>query len=268
MANKEVKSLPLDSGQPEITWHALTAEDVAAKLETKVEQGLSSEIAQKRLEKLGPNLLAEKPRPSFFALVFAQLKSFVILLLIVASVISAILGEWVDAAAILTIVALNAILGVVQESRAEEALAALKKMAAPDSHVLRDGKRVVVPSSQLVPGDIVFLEAGNFVPADLRLIESINLRVDEAALTGESVPVQKNATLVANEQSSLGDRKNTAFMGTVVSYGRGKGMVVSTGMHTQLGLIATMLQAVEEEETPLQKRLDQLGKTLGIGNWV
>ncbi len=264
MANKEVKSLPVDSEQPEIIWHALTAEDVAAKLETKVEQGLSSEIAQERLEKYGPNQLAEKPRPSFIALVLAQLKSFVVILLIVASIISAILGEWVDAAAILTIVVLNAILGVVQESRAEEALAALKKMAAPDSHVLRDGKRVIVPSAQLVPGDIVFLEAGNFVPADLRLIESVNLRVDEAALTGESVPVQKNATLVASEQSSLGDRKNTAFMGTTVAYGRGKGLVVSTGMHTQLGLIATMLQAVEEEETPLQKRLDQLGKTLGI----
>jgi Ca2+-transporting ATPase len=264
MAKKKVNSLPLDSEQPEILWHALTAEDVAAKLNTQVEQGLSSEIAQERLEKFGLNQLAEKPRPSFLSLVLAQLKSFVVILLIVASVISAILGEWVDAAAILTIVVLNAILGVVQESRAEEALAALKKMAAPDSHVLRDGKRVIVPSAQLVPGDVVFLEAGNFVPADMRLLESVNLRVDEAALTGESVPVQKNATLLANADSSLGDRKNTAFMGTVVSYGRGKGVVVSTGMHTQLGLIATMLQAVEEEETPLQKRLDQLGKTLGI----
>ncbi len=264
MAKKNVNSLPLGSEQPEITWHALTAEDVAAKLNTQVEQGLSSEIAQQRLEEHGLNQLAEKPRPSFIALVLAQLKSFVVILLIVASIISAILGEWVDAAAILTIVVLNAILGVVQESRAEEALAALKKMAAPDSHVLRDGKRVVVPSAQLVPGDIVFLEAGNFVPADMRLIESVNLRVDEAALTGESVPVQKNATLIANADSSLGDRKNTAFMGTVVSYGRGKGVIVSTGMHTQLGLIASMLQAVEEEETPLQKRLDQLGKTLGI----
>jgi len=196
--------------------------------------------------------------------VIAQLKSFVVILLIVASIISAILGEWVDASAIMMIVVLNAILGVVQESRAEEALAALKKMAAPDSQVLRDGKRITVPSSNLVPGDIVFLEAGNFVPADLRLIESINLRVDESALTGESVPVQKNATLLVTSDSNLGDRKNTAFMGTVISYGRGKGVVISTGMHTQLGLIATMLQAVEDEETPLQKRLDQLGKTLGI----
>ncbi|PKN89857.1 MAG: ATPase, partial [Chloroflexi bacterium HGW-Chloroflexi-7] len=158
---------------------------------------------------------------------------------------------------------LNAVLGVVQESRAEEALAALKKMAAPDAQVMRNGKRISVPSNQLVPGDIVFLEAGNFVPADLRLIEAVNMRVEEAALTGESVPVQKNASLTLEVKSSLGDRKNTVYMGTVISYGRGHGVVTSTGMHTQLGLIANMLQSVSEEQTPLQKRLDQLGKTLG-----
>lgn len=264
MAKDKAKQMPAESEHPAITWHALSVEDVVAKLQTKVEQGLSSDIASKHLEEFGPNQLAEKPRPSFISLVFAQLKSFVIILLIVASIISAILGEWVDAGAILTIVILNAVLGVIQESRAEKALAALKKMAAPESQVLRDGKRITIPAFQLVPGDIVFLEAGNFIPADLRLVESINLRVDESALTGESVPVQKNATLVVKAESVLGDRKNTAFMGTVVSYGRGKGVVISTGMHTQLGLIATMLQSVEEGETPLQKRLDQLGKTLGI----
>jgi Ca2+-transporting ATPase len=259
----KLDQLPSSEEQPKVTWHALSTEDVLEKLETKLENGLTDEVAKKRLEKIGPNQLAEKPRPSFLSLVLSQLKSFVVILLIVASIISAILGEWVDAAAIMTIVVLNAIMGVVQESRAEEALAALKKMAAPDAQVLRNGKRVVVPAAQLVPGDIVFLEAGNFVPADLRLIESVNLRVDESALTGESVPVQKNATLIIDAESSLGDRKNTAFMGTVVAYGRGRGVVVSTGMNTQLGMIATMLQAVGEEETPLQKRLDQLGKTLG-----
>jgi Ca2+-transporting ATPase len=256
---------PVQGEQPKFTWHALSAETVLDKLETQAEQGLTDELVAKRLEEVGPNLLAEKPKRSFFILVLDQLKSFVIILLIVASIISAALGEWVDAGAIIAIVLLNAVMGVVQESRAEEALAALKKMAAPDAKVLRNGKRMDVPASQLVPGDIVFLEAGNFVPADLRLIESMNLRVDEAALTGESVPVQKNATLVVNAESNLGDRKNTAFMGTVISYGRGKGVVVSTGMHTQLGMIATMLQAVEDEQTPLQKKLDQLGKTLG---WV
>ena len=257
------QELPKIAEQPKVTWHALSTDDVLEKLSTEVETGLSEEVAKQRLEEIGPNQLAEKPRPSFLSLVLSQLKSFVVILLIVASIISAILGEWVDAAAIMTIVVLNAIMGVVQESRAEEALAALKKMAAPDAQVLRNGKHMVIPAAKLVPGDIVFLEAGNFVPADLRLIESYNLRVDESALTGESVPVQKNAALLIDAESSLGDRKNTAFMGTVIAYGRGQGVVISTGMHTQLGMIATMLQAVEEEETPLQKRLDQLGKTLG-----
>jgi Ca2+-transporting ATPase len=257
-----------DTPQPKpdltITWHSLDMEDVFVRLKAQP-NGLTSEEAEQRLQRYGPNELKEKPRPTFLQLVIAQLNNFVIILLIVASVISALLGDYVEAGAILLIVVLNAVLGVVQESRAEEALAALKKMASPEAQVLRDGHRMGVPASQLVPGDVVFLEAGNYVPADLRLVEAVNLRVEEAALTGESVPVQKNATLVLNENSTLGDRKNTAFMGTTVSYGRGRGIVVSTGMHTQLGLIADMLQAVETEETPLQQRLDQLGKVLGWG---
>jgi Ca2+-transporting ATPase len=160
-------------------------------------------------------------------------------------------------------VVLNAILGVVQESRAEEALAALKRLASPDAQVIRDGKHMTIPAPQLVPGDIVLLEAGNFVPADVRLLETYNLRIEEAALTGESVPVQKHATLIQEGDVPLGDRKNTAFMGTTVNYGRGKGVVTSTGMYTQLGLIAGMLQGVDEGDTPLQIRLDKLGKTLG-----
>lgn len=163
----------------------------------------------------------------------------------------------------MAIVILNTILSVVQESRAEEALAALKRMAAPEASVLRDGHRVNIPAPELVPGDVVFLEAGNFIPADLRLVESINVRIDEAALTGESVPVQKNASFRLEHDIPLGDRKNTAFMGTTVTYGRGEGIVIGTGMKTQLGMIADMLQNVEEEETPLQKRLDSLGKVLG-----
>jgi len=246
-----------------VTWHALSADEVLNQLETTTVKGLTTAEVENRQQVHGLNQLREKPRATFLQLVFAQLKSFVIVLLIVASVISMILGEWVDSGAILLIVVLNAVLGVIQESRAEEALAALKKMAAPDAQVMRDGKRISVPSNQLVPGDIVFLEAGNFVPADLRLIEAVNMRVEEAALTGESVPVQKNASLTLDVKSSLGDRKNTVYMGTVISYGRGHGVVTSTGMHTQLGLIANMLQSVNEEETPLQKRLDQLGKTLG-----
>jgi len=247
-----------------VTWHSISAEDTITKLETARNQGLTAAEAEKRLGEYGPNQLLEKPRPTFLKRLFDQLKSFVIILLIVASIISAFLGEWVDASAIILIVVLNAALGVIQESRAEEALAALKKMAAPEAHVLRDGKRLSIPSRNLVPGDVVMLEAGNFVPADLRLVEAVNLRVEEAALTGESVPVQKNAALILEEGASLGDRKNTVFMGTTIAYGRGMGIVTSTGMHTQLGMIAQMLQSVNEEETPLQKRLDQLGKTLGI----
>lgn len=247
-----------------VSWHALETQAVVERLETRVHNGLTSEEAQRRLETFGPNELAEARRRTFLQMVIAQLKSFVIILLIVAAGISAFLGEWVDALAIIAIVLLNAVLGVIQESRAEQALAALKKLASPEALALRDGRRISVPASALVPGDIVFLESGNFVPADLRLLESVNLKIEEAALTGESVAVEKDASRVMNEDASLGDRRNTAFMGTVVAYGRGRGVVVSTGMHTQIGLIATMLQSVEEEETPLQRRLDQLGKTLGV----
>ena len=251
-----------------INWHALSATDVITHLETGFESGLTNAEAARRLEKYGPNQLAEAPRRTFLQLVFAQLNNFVVILLVAAAVISAVVSyfenePFIESAAILAIVVLNAVLGVVQESRAEQALAALKKLAAPDAQVLRDGRRVAVAANQLVPGDIVFLEAGNFIPADLRLVEAVNLRVEEAALTGESVPVQKNAAEVLQADSALGDRKNTAFMGTVAAYGRGRGVVVNTGMKTQLGMIASMLQAVEEEITPLQRRLDQLGKTLG-----
>ncbi len=198
-------------------------------------------------------------------MLIGQLNNFVVILLVVAAVISALLGDWIEAAAIMAIVVLNAILGVVQESRAQAALAALKKLAAPEAHVLRDGRRGTVPAIELVPGDIVFIEAGNFIPADVRLLEAVNLRVDEASLTGESVAVNKDAALVLEKDIPLGDRLNTAFMGTTATYGRGRGVVVSTGMSTQLGLIAGMLQAVEEEQTPLQRRLDHLGRVLGWG---
>ena len=248
-------------------WHALPTVDVLKNLEVH-DEGLTTTEAEKRLAHYGPNQLREAPRPSFLAILWAQLNSFVVILLIVASVISALLGDYVEAAAIMAIVILNAVLGIVQEQRAEQALAALKKLAAPDAQVIRNGVRTSVPSYNLVPGDIVFLEAGNFIPADLRLLEAVNLRVEEASLTGESLPVQKNAVTVLEKNVPLGDRKNTAFMGTVVNYGRGRGVVTSTGMHTQLGLIATMLQNVETEETPLQRRLDQLGKSLSIGSLI
>ena len=197
-------------------------------------------------------------------LLFDQFNNFLIIILIVAAIISLLLGEVVDAIAIMAIVTLNAVLGVVQESKAEQALAALKKMAAPSAQVLRDGAQITLPARELVPGDVVLLEAGNFIPADLRLVESYNLKIEEASLTGESVPVNKDARVVLDADISLGDRKNSAFMSTLVTYGRGKGVVASTGMHTQIGLIAEMLQSSQDETTPLQQKLDQLGKVLGI----
>jgi Ca2+-transporting ATPase len=244
-------------------WHALETKAVLEHLQVH-EHGLTTEEAKRRLEYFGPNQLKEASRPTFLQMLWEQLNNFVVILLIIASVISALLGDYVEAAAIMAIVVLNAVLGIVQERRAEEALAALKKLAAPDAQVMRDGRRVSIPSYELVPGDLVFLESGNFIPADIRLLEAVNLRVEEASLTGESLAVQKNAATVLEKNVPLGDRKNTAFMGTVVSYGRGRGVVTNTGMHTQLGLIATMLQSVETEETPLQRRLDQLGKSLSV----
>jgi Ca2+-transporting ATPase len=248
---------------PQENWHALQPEEILKQLATPSETGLSTEEVTRRLQRYGLNQLVEAPRPTFLHLLWDQLNNFVIILLIVASIISAVLGDEIEAGAIMAIVILNAALGVIQERRAEAALDALRQLAAPEAQVLRDGHRQTVVARELVPGDIVFLEAGNYVPADLRLLEAVNLRVEEAALTGESVPVQKDANIRLEADIPLGDRKTTTFMGTLISYGRGRGVVTSTGMRTQIGLIAEMLQSVEREPTPLQRRLDQLGKTLG-----
>jgi Ca2+-transporting ATPase len=255
-------SLP---GEKQISenWFALSGSQVLSKLGVKREDGLSSAEAAKRLHTYGKNELREAPPSSIWVKLYLQFANFVVILLLVAAVISAILKDWVEAAAILTIVILNAGLGVIQESRAEEALAALKKMASPDANVLREGHRKAIPARDVIPGDIVFLEAGNFVPADVRLLETVNLRIEEAALTGESVAVSKNADLELPADAGLGDRKTMAYTGTVVSYGRGVGVVVSTGMDTEIGQIASMLQEVEEAETPLQKKLDSFARTLG-----
>jgi Ca2+-transporting ATPase len=246
-----------------LNWHALGTDSVLSELATLAEHGLSKAEAASRLEEFGPNQLVEAPPPTFWQMLWEQFNNFVVWMLIVAAIVSAVLGDYIEAAAIMAIVILNATLGVVQERRAEQALAALRKLAAPDALVLRDGSRKTIPARELVPGDVVLIEAGNYIPADMRLIEAVNLRIEEAALTGESVPVQKDASARLEADIPLGDRKNTTFMGTLVSYGRGKGVVVGTGMRTQIGLIAEMLQSVEQEETPLQRRLDQLGKTLG-----
>ncbi len=256
-------SLPKKDSQKTF-WFALSPDETLERL-TASPQGLSNAEVQRRLAQYGPNALREAPPTTFWQMLWAQFNNFVVILLIVAAIISALLGDYIEAGAILAIVILNAALGVVQERRAEEALAALKKMAAPEAHLIRDGRRISVPAEQVVPGDIVLLEAGNYVPADLRLLETVNLRIEEAALTGESVPTEKNANLTLPTDATLGDRHNMAYMGTVVAYGRGKGVVVATGMKTEIGQIAEMLESVEEEQTPLQRRLDDLGRTLG---WV
>lgn len=265
MSEKPTNAAGEEQKSVSLFWHAMNAPEVLSSFKVTAGAGLTSEEAEKRLAHYGPNELVEKKRTSFLQMLWAQINSFVIWLLIGAAVISALLGDYVEAGAILLIVVLNAIMGIIQESRAEQSLAALKKLAAPEAQVLRDGHRMSLPAPKLVPGDIVFIEAGNYIPADIRLLEAVNLSIDESSLTGESVPVKKNAEGVFQADIPLGDRENSAFMGTLVTYGRGKAVVTSTGMNTQLGLIASMLQTVEEEQTPLMKRLDQLGKTLGIG---
>jgi P-type Ca2+ transporter type 2C len=254
-----------DFAQPEASWHALSPEEALHELATPSETGLTSEEVARRQAIYGLNQLVEAKGVTFWQMLWAQFNNFVVILLIIASVVSALLGEAVESLAIMAIVVLNAALGVIQERRAEQALAALRQLAAPEAQVVRDGRRLVMPARELVPGDIVVLETGNYIPADIRLLEAMNLRIEEAALTGESVPVQKNANIRLEANVPLGDRKNTAFMGTLVSYGRGRGVVVSTGMRTQIGLIAQMLQSVEQEPTPLQRRLDDLGRLLGWG---
>jgi P-type Ca2+ transporter type 2C len=248
----------------EKSFHHLAVTDIEAEFKTHLAHGLTSEAALRRQTEYGPNTLAESPRPGFLSLLWGQINNFLILVLISAAIVTASIGEWTDAVAIIAIVMLNTALGVVQESRAEKSLAALKKMAAPLATVMRDGRSIAVPAGELVPGDIVLLEAGNFVPADVRLVESFNLQIDESALTGESLPVPKDARVLLDKDLPIGDRVNSAFLGTMVSRGRGRGLVTATGMHTQIGLIATMLQSVEEKATPLQERLDELGRRLGV----
>jgi len=246
-------------------WHSFSRQETAQKLETDLRRGLTAAESAARLDQVGPNELIEREGPSFWKLLLNQFNQFLVIILIVSASISFALGEWLDGGAILAIVILNAIIGVVQESKAEEALAALKKLAAPEAKVIRDGHQITVPARELVPGDLVVLETGNYIPADLRLVESINLRVEEASLTGESVPVEKHADEHLPAEASLGDRYNCAYMSTIITYGRGRGIVVETGMNTQIGHIAEMIQAYEEEPTPLQIKLDQLGKWLGWG---
>ncbi len=252
------------SVREQVAWTSLEIKEVLDRLGTNPETGLSSEEARKRLAIYGPNKLKEKEGPNPIAIFLSQFTEIMVIILLIASAISFLMGDVKETIAILVIVILNAILGFIQEYRAERALQALKKLAAPIVKVRRDGRIQEIPAEELVPGDIVLLEAGTRVQADLRLIETINLRTDEAPLTGESTPVDKDARAVLPPETPVSDRVNMAFMGTGVTYGRGAGVVVETGMRTELGRIARMLQTVKREASPLQERMAQVGKGLAI----
>ncbi len=248
--------------------YSQTIEAVLQQFQTDSHSGLSIEAAAERLAEHGPNRLESRKQKSALTIFFEQFKSSMVLILLVAAIISAVIGVMedeglVETFVILAILVVNAIIGTVQELKAQSSLEALNKMSAPHSKVLRGGQVEEVVSTDLVPGDIVVLDTGDIIPADLRLIEMANLKIQESALTGESVPVEKNGDILEDTEIPLGDRSNMAFSTSTVTYGRGKGVVVSTGMHTEVGKIAHMLQATQATETPMGKRLEQLGKVLG-----
>ncbi|HVR28884.1 MAG TPA: cation-translocating P-type ATPase [Thermoanaerobaculia bacterium] len=242
-------------------WHGLSAEEALDRLGS-TKQGLSSDEAARRLERYGPNELRAADRVSAFQLLLAQLKNALILILIAATVLSAFLGHLVEAITILVIVLFAVVLGFIQEYRAERAIEALQRMAAPNATVLRDGEEVKIPARDLVPGDLVLIAAGDRCPADARLVTAVNLQIEEAVLTGESMPVEKVSTTLAATELPLGDRKNLVFAGTAATYGRGSGAVTATGMSTEFGRIAGMLATIETGRTSLQDALDRVGHVL------
>lgn len=246
-----------------MSWHELYSEELVKILGSDEKKGLSEEEARQRLEQYGRNALPQTKKKTVFTMFLEQFKDFLVLILVGAALVSLLLGETTDSLVIIAILILNAVLGVVQESRANQALEALKKMTIPECEVIREGKSRKISSEEIVPGDIVILREGDFVPADLRLIEIHALKIDESSLTGESVPVEKNiAPLPAD--APITDRLNMVYSGTLVTYGRGKGIVVATGMDREIGKIASLIQEEEETVTPLQKRLAGLGKLLGF----
>jgi Ca2+-transporting ATPase len=249
-------------------WYRKETTKVISLLNTDAQAGLAAAEAQSRLTEHGLNELIERGLKSPWRILWEQLTGLLVVILILAAVVSGALGDWKDVIAILAIVVLNALLGFSQEFRAEKAMAALKQLAVPTVRVRRDGHVVEISARELVAGDVVLLEAGVLVPADGRLLESVNLRVDEAALTGESEPVEKQTRPVDRPDLPVGDRLNMVYMGTVVTYGRGVAVITATGMNTELGRIAEMIQTVEREPTPLQRRLEQLGRGLAVAALV
>jgi len=245
------------------SWHALGVQEVASRLNTDSGQGLSREDAARRLQQHGFNEFEVVGRTPLYRVLFRQFTDALIIILLVAAGVSIAIGEAVDAIAILIIVALNGALGFVQEWRAERAMEALQRMLAPRCAVIRDGHAQEIDAKELVPGDVVVLEVGDRVPADLRLVEALNLRVDESSLTGESAPVSKSIEPVDSD-APLAERSSQAWMGTAITNGRAQGVVVATGMETEFGRIADLTQSVGDETTPLQRKLTKLGKQLGM----
>ena len=252
-----------------INWFNKAVDEVESTLKTNAENGLTAEEAKKRQEEYGLNELKAKKKKSLFVKFLEQFKDFMIIILIISAIISGVVGVaqgegFTDTIIILVVVVVNAIIGVAQENKAEKSLEALQKLSSHVAKVVRDGKLQVIQSKELVPGDIVILETGDYVPADLRIIEAVNLKSQESALTGESVPVEKMAAKIEDEKIGIGDRVNMLFSSSLITYGRGKAVVVETGMNTEVGKIADIINTAEEQGTPLQQKLNKLGKTLGI----
>ena len=254
----------------EKNWFSKTVTETSEYFKTDLKKGLNLEGVEESRKKYGINELKAKKKKTLLIKFLEQFKDFMIIILIIAALVSGIIGyienEGItDSIIILIVVIMNAIIGVAQESKAEKSLEALQKLSSHVAKVIRNGELIIVPSKELVPGDIVVLETGDYVPADLRIIEAVNLKVQEASLTGESVPVEKNIEAISDEKVGIGDRTNMLFSSSLITYGRGKGIVVETGMNTEVGKIASIINDTNETETPLQEKLNKLGKTLGIG---
>ncbi len=248
-------------------WHTKTTQEVLEAFQTTAE-GLSDAEAAKRLQQYGKNALHQTVRRSVLQMIKTQITDPMVLILIGAAVFSAVLKEWTEAIVIMSIVILNAVIGIVQEKKAESSLEALRNMSTPNARVLRQGEESIVPAEELVPGDIVYLEDGTMVPADMRLIESANLKIQEAALTGESVPSEKDADHILTENCLLGERTNMAYTSSIVTYGNGMGVVTATGMNTEVGSIAQMLEQESDFDTPLKRKLNAVGKVLTVAGII
>ncbi|HXV18906.1 MAG TPA: HAD-IC family P-type ATPase, partial [Candidatus Omnitrophota bacterium] len=245
-------------------WHELSVEEALKSLGVEGDRGLSKPEASKRLSENGPNELVDRGAKGIWQILLDQLKGAMMIVLLVAAIVSFFVGDLKDAVVILIIVVLNTILGLSQEYRAEKAIVALKKMSVPVVRVRRDGELLEISAKDLVIGDVVLLEAGGAVPADGRILKCANLRVQESALTGESDAVEKTMEALAGSDLPLGDRKNRCYMGTIVTYGNGQIVVTETGMRTELGRIAQMIQTVRQVATPLQRRMEEMGRWLAV----